>query len=335
MLLPSAPLIGLDVGSGLIKAVTLRRKGTRVVVDRAGLMAMAGGALAGRKFLDPPAIADTVRRLCKDLRMHGRRLAVAVAGEEVFHARLKVERAALGALDELVRQELARLAPFSPADSIVDYQVLDSFAHSQWVDAVAVAATKSSVERLRNMLDRAGRTAAIVDSTACALANVFEFNYQPVSNEITALLHLGAATLTVCILRGATPLLVRDLTLEGDKPWREQEGSTERVAVEVERAFEQMDEIADDHPLEPRSRQISRLLLSGGGIRLRGLEQTLRTRLHLPMEELNPFHRIDFTGTDSLSRLVWDHVHCMPVAVGLALRGVDTPARPENGNGRP
>lgn len=310
----------------MVKAVTLRRKGSKIVVERAGLMAMAAGAISGRKFLDPPAAADCVRRLCKDLGLRGRRVAVAVAGDEVAHVRLKVERAVVEAVDALVRQELGRAAPFPLEEAVVDFQVLDTFVHSQWLDAVAVAVKRGAVEQLQQVLERAGKSAAVVDTTACALANVFEVNYQPAPNEITALLHLGAATMTVCILRGATPLVIRDITLDTTQPWREQGAPAERVVVELERVLEQMDDIADDHPLEPRSKQVSRLMLSGGGIRLRGLEEVLRARLRLPFEELNPFSKIEFGGTDALGRLVWDHVHCMPVAAGLALQGVDVPA---------
>jgi type IV pilus assembly protein PilM len=310
----------------MVKAVTLRRKGTKIVVERAGLMAMPGGAISGRQILDPPAVSDCVKRLCKDLGLRGRRVAVAVAGDEVAHARLKVERSSVEALETLVRQELARVAPFPLEEALIDFQVLDNFAHSQWLDAVAVAAKRAAVERLEQVMERAGKQVTVADSTACALANIFEINYQPASNEITALLHLGAGTMTVCILRGPTPLVVRDITLETTQPWREQAGSAERVAVELERLLEQMDEIADDHPLEPRSKQVSRIMLSGGGIRLRGLEEVLRTRLRMPLEELNPFKSIEFAGSDALGRLVWDHVHCMPVAAGLAMRGLDTTA---------
>ena len=62
---------------------------------------------------------------------------------------------------------------------------------------------------------------------------------------------------------------------------------------------------------------------------MRGLDELLRARINVPIEELNPFLRIEYAGTDSLARVVWDHAHCMPVAVGLALQGLekDEPAQ--------
>src|SRR5262249_1751535 len=150
-------------------------------------------------------------------------------------------------------------------------------------------------------------------------ANAFEFNYQPNASSVTALAHLGAARMTVCILRGSTLLLAKDLAL---KPARlsEREGSlSDRIAGQLERVFESMDQIAGERPLQPRSRDIECLMLSGGASRLRGLDAVLRERIGLPFQEMDPFRRIEFTA--SVSPLVPDHANCMLVAVGLALRG--------------
>jgi len=324
MLPGSSPLIGLDVGSGLLKAVTLRTKGDKISVHRAGILAMPAGAISGRRLLDPPAAGDAARRLLRDLGLRGKRVAVAMAGDEVCHLRRKVERLEVPKMEPRLRDELRQVASFPVDDALLDFEVLDTFADRQWVDVLMVAARRGAVERMQQVVERAGKSAAIVDSTACALANAFEANYQPAANEVTALIHLGAVTLTVCILRGATPLVVLDVTLDAATPWRDQEKPAERVVVELERVLEHMDEIADEHPLEPSSARIGRLLLSGGGIRIRGLEDRLRTRVRIPFEEFNPFRRIEFTGADALSRLVSEQAHCMPVAVGLALRGLDS-----------
>jgi len=201
MLFGNAPLIGLDLGSGMVKAAAVRRKGDRLVVERAGIAALPGGAMSGRVYLDPPAVAECVRKLCHDAGLRGRRAAVAMAGNEVFHARLKVERGAVPNLDALVREEVSKLAPFSLDEALLDYHVLDNFAHSQWVDAVAVAARRLGVERVTSVVERSGKTVEVVDSAACALTNVFELNYEPAPADITALVHLGAAILTVWISR--------------------------------------------------------------------------------------------------------------------------------------
>jgi hypothetical protein len=147
---------------------------------------------------------------------------------------------------------------------------------------------------------------------------------------VTALVHSGASTVTLVILRGSVPLLARDIPLEALAVAREQIPCAQRVEVEIERIFERLDEIADDHPLEPRSNHVKRVFLSGGGAKAQGLEEVLQARIRLPFEVMNPFRKLDFQDHSPDGRLVWDHLHCMPVAVGLALRafdGADAPPR--------
>ena len=307
----------------MVKAVALRKRDGRLVAERAAIAAMPAGALSDGVFLDPPAVSATIRKFCRDQRFRGNRVAVGLAGQDVFLTRLKVERAASESLETKMRAEAARVAPFPLENANLDFQVLDTFSNSTWVEALVAVAGRGKIDRLQDVLAGAGKTLVVVDSTACALANAFQVNDDPSPTQITTLLHLGAATMTVVIVRGATPLVTRDLSLAPSQFAEEEWSLTDRVVVQLERVFETMDEIADEHPLEPRSHEIERLLLSGGAARVLGLQEALKNRIELPFEEMNPFRKIELDSSDALSRLVWDHVHCMPVAVGLALRGLN------------
>ncbi len=319
----TAPLVGLDIGSATVRAVGLRKKNNRLLVERAAIAALPDGAVSGGVFTDPPAIAECIRGLCRDHGLRGKQVAVALAGEDVFVTRLKLERRSKTTIEAQVREEAARLAPFSLDQAPLDFQVLETFSDAQWVDVLVVAAKAGKIERLRDLLERAGKTPAVVDCVACGLANAYEFNYQPAPTDLVAVLHIGAAIMTVCIVRGSSPVLAQDLPFSSAHLTSEELTQTDRVAVSLERLFEQMDEIADERPLEPRSSQIQKLLLSGGGVRLKGLSQMLKSRIRLPFEEINPFRRIEFESSEALSLLVWDEAHAMTVAVGLALRGFD------------
>lgn len=306
-----------------MKAVELGKQRGKPAVKHAGIVAMPSGALMDGILIDRAAVADCIRQLYRNQNLRSKRVAVGLAGEDVFVARVKVERSNGDDLGELVRREAARFAPFSLDGASLDFQVLDTLLNSRWVHALVVAAKPGKVERLEDLLHEAGRTLEVADSTACALANAFEVNYEPAPADVTALVHLGAALMTVCVVRGSTPLIARDVSLAPSQLSEEEWSATDRVVAQLERVFELMNKSADEHPLEPRSSQIQRLLLSGGGARLRGLGEVLDERIRLPHEEMNPFRRIEFEGGDALARLVWDHAHCMPVAVGLALRGLD------------
>ncbi|HZS51144.1 MAG TPA: pilus assembly protein PilM [Bryobacterales bacterium] len=314
---------GLDIGSATLKAVELERKNGTITAPRAAIASMPGGAFSGGVLLDPPAAAEAIRKLCREHRFRGKHVITGVSGSDVFVARVKLERGAPETLAARIRERACDAAPFSLEQAYLDYQLIDNFSDSQWVDVLVAAVKPGRLDVLQDVLRRAGKRATIVDVVSCALANVFEVNYAPAPSAVSGLLHVGASTLTVCIVRGSTPLIAEEVSLTTVAGETAELNRAERVAIELERIFEQMDEIADEHPLEPGSGQIERLFLSGGGARSRGLPEVLKERIGLPFEELNPFRKIELSGSDTLSRLVWDHAHCMPVAVGLALRGLD------------
>lgn len=319
----ASSLLGLDVGSTMIKAVELENKDGRVLVRRAGVAAMPARPLSAGALFPSAAAAEAIRKLCREQKLRGKRVALALGGEDVLVTRVKVERADEAVVAARLREEANRQSRFPLDGASVDFQVLQQPADSEWIDALVVAADAEQVKRAAQLLQDVGKTLVIADSAPCALMNAYEFNYRPGESELVALLHIGAAFMTVCVLRGPTPLVVRDLPLAPDRISEEEWSLPNRITVQVERVFELMDEIADEHPVEPRSSEIRRLLISGGGCRLKGLEEALRDRIGLPFEELNPFLRVEFEASDSVGRLVSDNAHYMPIAVGLALRGLE------------
>lgn len=310
----------------MVKAAELTQLGSTVVAVRTGIAAMPTGAFSSGVILDPPEVARTIRTLCRENRFRSKRVVTTPIGGDEFFARLKLERGGQQALDARVREEAARLAPFPIETAHLDFDLLDNSFDLQWSSVLVAAARPEKITRLQELLSRAGKTATVVDVTAGALANAFELNYSPKPSAVTALLDIGASGMTVCIVRGSTPLLAEYVPLAALRLTlgvEEEADPAERIVIELERLFERMDEIAEEHPLDPGSHQIERLLLSGGGARTAGLASLLRERIGLPFEEINPFRKIEFVDSSVTSRLVWDHAHCMAIAVGLALRGLD------------
>jgi type IV pilus assembly protein PilM len=88
---------------------------------------------------------------------------------------------------------------------------------------------------------------------------------------------------------------------------------TEEVVTEIQRSFEFYLASAGDEPIE-------KVYLSGGCSRLKGLSQVLASRLKLPVEQLNPFRRIDIPETLFDVNYLHDIGPMAAVAAGLAMR---------------
>ena len=69
---------------------------------------------------------------------------------------------------------------------------------------------------------------------------------------------------------------------------------------------------------------VQKILVSGGGSKLKGLVQFLSKRFEIPCEMFDPFRKIQVDARAFDPHYMREMVPEMAIAVGLALRGVDT-----------
>ena len=92
---------------------------------------------------------------------------------------------------------------------------------------------------------------------------------------------------------------------------------TDIVAMEIQKTFDFYRATSEDNRTS-----VQKILISGGGSKLKGLAQELSKRLELPVEVLDPFRSINVDSRKFDSGYLNDIMPEMAVAVGLAMRGV-------------
>jgi type IV pilus assembly protein PilM len=186
-----------------------------------------------------------------------------------------------------------------------------------------------------------------VDIDSLALQNCYEYNYEPASGQVVALLNLGASVMNINIVKGTTPLFPRDVSVGGhqytDSLQKELDLSfddaealklgrkvgtvsedaktpilqqvTEIIVLEIQKTF-------DFFRASAAGEHIEKIYLAGGSSKVSGLLEALRQEFSLPVEMLNPFQKIA-PPTDSSADLIEQNAGQLAVAVGLALRSFD------------
>jgi type IV pilus assembly protein PilM len=114
-------------------------------------------------------------------------------------------------------------------------------------------------------------------------------------------------------------VIAKRLALEGDFE-KLTEATTENLALEIQKSLDFYSAISTDEETS-----VGKILISGGGSRLKGLRENLSHRLMIPVEPLDPFRRIKYDERRFSSERLSEIGSEMPVAVGLALRGSDAP----------
>jgi type IV pilus assembly protein PilM len=156
--------------------------------------------------------------------------------------------------------------------------------------------------------------------------------------------NIGASVMNVNIVRGGVSLFTRDIPLGGNR-------YSEAVQREMGLSFEEAEQLKksdrdDDHTLAAvmesvnaevaseiartidyfkttsSESEITKVLLCGGGAKVRGLAQQLRDRMHVDVEIANPFNEIDTSSCGVDPDVLVEMGPLAAVGVGLALRTV-------------
>jgi type IV pilus assembly protein PilM len=346
--------VGLDIGSGLVKAVVVEHGGGAPELVRAVVTPLAADAIVEGEVMDPAPVAAAVRETLAAAGEGARgRLVVAVGGRDVIVKRIRAARAQGAEARALLRWEAEQHVPFDMESVALDFHVLDPDGDGPEMTVLLAAAKREVVEAKLRLLDDAGAAPRVVDVEAFALHNAFEAASAAVSAGggagepaagLVALANVGHEATTVNVLEDGVPVLTRDLAvgarrvredlqrelalsaavadalLRGERQSAQLARVVARHADEladgVERAAAQLESIA------PEAGPLRALFLCGGGARVPGLAAAAAARLRVRVELATPLAGVhvrdgalDGLDAESVAPLLM-------LPLGLALRQV-------------
>jgi type IV pilus assembly protein PilM len=341
-------LVGLDIGSSSVKAVELTGKPGALSLVNLGFEGLQPDTVVDGQIMELNDVSGVISGLFASHQFKTDRVAAGVSGSSVIVKNIIVPQMTREELEESIDWHAEEHIPFEISDVSLDYQVVGSGADSLHV--LMAACKRDFVANLKQAIQLAGKQPAVIDVDAFALQNCYEINYEPSDSLAVALLNIGASTMNINILRGVKSVFTRDVSVGGNQytsllqkelgltyEQAEQvkrgnaapggfegvdiDGALETVsdmlALEISKTFDFYRATADDDG------SVQKILISGGGSKLKGLPEYLSNRFEIPVERLDPFRRISFDARRFDPDYMREVVPEMAVAVGLALRGVD------------
>ena len=342
-------LVGLDIGSNSVKAVELQGKPGNLLLTNLGFEHLPPDTVVDGQIMELNDVSRVVSKIFETHQIKTERVAAGVSGSSVIVKNIVVPQMSMEELEESIDWHAEEHIPFDISDVSLDYQVVGSGHDSLQVQMAACK--RDFVANLKQVIQLAGKQPAIIDVDAFALQNCYEVNYEPKPNETVALLNIGASTMNINILRGVNSVFTRDVSVGGNQYTAllqrelgltyEQADAVKRgaalpedseqrdiasvletisdmLALEIQKTFDFYRATAEDG-----DSGVQKILVSGGGSKLTGLQEYLAQRFELPVEALNPFLRIKVDARRFDPDYMREVMPEMAVAVGLALRGVD------------
>lgn len=345
MFFASNKVVGLDVGSSSIKIaeVDFGRNGGKLL--NFGIVPTPANAINGGDITDAAALSNAIKLLCKEVRITRKFGSIGMFGTSVIVKRISIPRIDTDLVADQVRWEAEQYIPFDPGTVSLAHHVINPAGSGETMDILLIAAQNEMVKAYIKVVKGSGLKMGVLDVSAFALANLFEFNYGRAPGQTVALINIGAAITNLVVIHDGEVIFSRDMPVGGQNytsDLHKEMGITlpeaeslklsasagGAVPSEVHTIISQTTEVVteeirnsfDFFAGSAGGLGIAQVYYTGGAAATVGLIKNVAQVTRLKFEWSNPFLRI-VSGNRKLSQAYLEQIapYCS-VALGLALR---------------
>ncbi len=338
-------VVGLDIGSKLIKAVEIEHGKEGFRISNVAIAATPPGSVAEGAVVERDEIIDTVKSILQTSGIKCRSVVTAVAGKDVIIKRIKMDSMEPQELQEVIGWEAEQHIPFERDEVVLDFQIVTSASEGGQMEVLLVAAKKDRVDDRIDLIYDCGLTPVIVDVDSFALTNAFEHNHQDELAGIKCLISMGKELTSIIIYQDGVLLLARDvaggtgvlndelqrvLGFEPDEAESSLLGvipegkSAEEVRTIIfsvsERLLRNLERANSYIKTSGLGDGIEDYYLCGGGAKVPWLTAFLKDKLNSEIRIPNPFRFIDMKEGIVEERIKKEMAPMIMQAVGLAMR---------------
>jgi type IV pilus assembly protein PilM len=345
-------VIGLDIGTHAVRAVELSLGRGRPVVRRMGQVALPAGAVVAGEVVVPTEVAAALRRLWSEAGFRSRDVVVGVANPRVVARMTELPDLPEEELRSSLPYQVQELIPIPVDEAELDFQVIDRVRTPDGQDrqqVLLVAAHRDMLRSLLAALDGANLTASRIDLIPFALIRALHDPVawlgadQPLGGQ-EVIIGSGAGVTNIVVHENGIPRFVRTLPTGGSvvtEAIADDLGLEADDAEAVKRGVGLQQPNVDDlamSSLAPLANEVAgsldfhlaqagsagdlrRVILSGGGSRLRALRSILEDQLGVPVVDGDPYAGLDVSKVPLDPAIVQASADYFTVALGLALSG--------------
>jgi type IV pilus assembly protein PilM len=342
-------LVGLDIGTSLIKAAELKKTGKGLVLKKFGITKTPPDAISEGRVKDVDSLAAAIKGLFKANKIKEKNVAIATGGYSVVIKTISVSKEHENNLQNYIFSEAEQYIPYDISDVNIDYQVLgESEFSSEQLNVLLVAVKKDLVAQYIDIAGKAGLTPAIIEVDTFAFQNIFEANAPEESEDISLLVDVGVSKTSLNVLKGTRSLMMRDnssgtaqiaeeIMAEADCTQEEAENilaGTDPDAIPEDRLNDIIDEVTanwcagvfdvvNTYRTNINEGDIKRVYLTGGGSQVNGFADTLSAELETDVTTFNPFAKVAVDNKQFQTFTIEQSAPLAAIAMGLALREMD------------
>jgi type IV pilus assembly protein PilM len=224
-------LIGLDIGSNVVKCLRLESGGEKPVVTHFAMVPMVPEAIVDGEIMDRELVIKAIRDCAELAQLPDEPVASAVSGRAVIVKKIVMDKMSQADAKEAIFWEAEQHVPFDIDDISLAFQILREDVGANQMEVLLVAAKKDMILSHADLIRDAGFKPAVIDVASFANQNAWEFSRDAAlgdeesgageaqapggskPGEFVALLDIGGGVTNVNIIRDGVPYFTRDLPI--------------------------------------------------------------------------------------------------------------------------
>lgn len=210
-------IIGLDIGSRVVKMAELKKVGDVCVLEKFGVEEVYPDGKKGQGDLNiKQAQIAAIKRMLQNAKYKPKKAVTAVSGESVIVRYIQLPEMPEEELKNALQWEAEEYIPFHIEDVNLDSVILGRVPDGSKIDVLLISAKKEIINNQVDILTESGLIPHAIDVDSFAFLNCYEYNYQPSKDEVTALINIGAEITSINIMMEGVSRFSRDISIAGD-----------------------------------------------------------------------------------------------------------------------
>ncbi|MBU1996724.1 MAG: pilus assembly protein PilM, partial [Candidatus Omnitrophica bacterium] len=332
---PKGTAVGIDIGLNSCKLVEIKKENNEYEL-------VSWATESSRKN----GTAEAIKTLIAKLKKPPHTLYTAVFGKGTLIRYIDMPRMALDDMRNSFSIEADKYFPFSQDQIYTDCYILDGDKKSKQMAVMASAAKKEMIDQRTQLISSLGYQAEFIGLNPAALVNALNFSLDKEDegkDEIVALLDIGESVSTFMIIANKSPRFTRDIFVGGTDFTKRISNTLgisldeaeklkcqpEKRVSEVRAACEstlmnivQELRLSIDYFSTEKSKEVNKLLVTGGGSLLDGIIDVLGDNLEMEVASWNPLKALSVSPEINVDELNKKALQ-LGVAFGLALYEYD------------
>ncbi len=328
-LLRKSTAVGLEMDSGVIRAVQLKQKGKGFALTGVGRVDIPDGVVSGGVVEDVEAAADALRRLWTSGHFSRRDVVLGVSNQGLMMRTVTFPKVPEEKLGQALRLQAGDYFPIAVSELVMDFSVLRETDNGE-LEVLLVGVRKEHLQCSLDALAESGLTPRVVDAAPLALMRAVP------DSEIDGtvmLVDISNGLSTLLVVSEGVPVFARSLpvTLRSYAEDRgialedlfaaEDEGDLGILRSWSATVSTEVNSSIDYFMSQNGGDGIDALVMGGRGSRVPGLKDMLEDELETDVHLLQPLEGIALPRTTAVD--LESEGPDFSVSTGLALRGLE------------